>query len=203
MSQADASRKAEVEQSAGLRASTMIMGDAAAIRTEMAFVRRRLGELRNEQADLESVLAVLEKRLIALETVTQFGPFAGARVTNQSPSSVKVALFRSLFTGRSDVFPVRWENRNSGRAGYSPACSNEWARGICAKPKVKCGECPHQAFIPVSDEIITRHLHGRGQRSADFVAGVYPLLADGTCWFLAADFDEQDWAEDARAFVET
>ena len=203
MSQADASRKAEVEQSAGLRASTMIMGDAAAIRTEMAFVRRRLGELRNEQADLESVLAVLEKRLIALETVTQFGPFAGARVTNQSPSSVKVALFRSLFTGRSDVFPVRWENRNSGRAGYSPACSNEWARGICAKPKVKCGECPHQAFIPVSDEIITRHLRGRGQRSADFVAGVYPLLADGTCWFLAADFDEQDWAEDARAFVET
>ena len=80
MSQADASRKAEAEQSAGLRASTIIMGDAAAIRTEMAFVRRRLGELRNEQADLESVLAVLEKRLIALETVTPADSFAGARV---------------------------------------------------------------------------------------------------------------------------
>ena len=98
-----------------------------------------------------------------------------AAVTNRSPSSAKVDRFRSLFKGRSDVFPLRWENRNSARAGYSPACSNEWARGICAKPKVNCGQCLHQAFLPVSDEIVARHLRGGGTRSADFVAGVYRL----------------------------
>ena len=79
-------------------------------------------------------------------------------------------------------------------------------KNICGKPQVKCGECPHQAFIPVSDEVIDKHLRGgRSQRSpiADFVAGVYPLLQDETCWFLAADFDEENWAADALAMLDT
>jgi hypothetical protein len=179
------------------------VGDGDAIRKEIAAIRRRLLNLNAEQASLESALAALDRQLPALETIAHGPPFEGAAVTNSSPASTKVALFRKLFNGRPDVFPVRWENRNSARAGYSPACSNEWARGICAKPKVKCGECSHQAFIPVSDEIIARHLRGGNPRSGDFVAGVYPLLADGTCWFLAADFDKEAWVEDAGAFLET
>lgn len=169
---------------------------------EMAAIRRRMGELRTEQANLEGALATLEEQLAALEKVTPSWPFEGATVTNKSSASAKVALFRNLFNGRPGVFPLRWENRKLARAGYSPARSNEWVRGICAKPRVKCGECPHQAFIPVSDEIIARHLRGGGTRSTDFVAGVYPLLADGMCWFLAADFDKEAWAEDAGAFLD-
>jgi hypothetical protein len=38
-------------------------------------------------------------------------------------------LFRRLFAGRSDVFPVRWENRHTGKSGYAPACADEWVRG--------------------------------------------------------------------------
>jgi len=33
--------------------------------------------------------------------------------------------------------------------------------------------------------------------------GVYPLLRDETCWFLALDFDKQTWREDAQTFMET
>ncbi|MCF6284566.1 MAG: DEAD/DEAH box helicase [Candidatus Hydrogenedentes bacterium] len=33
--------------------------------------------------------------------------------------------------------------------------------------------------------------------------GLYPLLKDETCWFLAADFDKADWEEDSTAFLET
>jgi superfamily II DNA or RNA helicase len=79
-------------------------------------------------------------------------------------------------------------------------------KGVCGKPQVKCGECPSQAFIPVSDEVIENHLRGKDPkrpRSADFVAGVYPLLADETCWFLAADFDGESWAADALAYMQT
>ena len=115
-------------------------------------------------------------------------------VTTASSAAEKIALFRRLFTGRADVFPVRWENRKTAKSGYAPACANEWVRGICGKPQVKCGECPHQAFIPVTDDIIEKHLRGGdGARASggDFVAGVYPLLPDETCWFLAADFDEE------------
>ena len=75
-------------------------------------------------------------------------------------------LFRRLFAGRPDVFPVRWENRKTGRSGYSPACANEWVKGICGKPKVKCGECPNQKFIPPNEGVIVRHLRGDDGRSA-------------------------------------
>src|SRR5262249_31801010 len=74
-------------------------------------------------------------------------------VTKQSPSAAKIALFRRLFSGRGDVFPVRWENTRTGKSGYAPACTNEWKPGVCQKPRVKCGECPHQAFVPVSNEV--------------------------------------------------
>src|SRR5205807_4196256 len=70
-------------------------------------------------------------------------------------------------------------------------------RGVCEKPRVKCSECPNQAFISVSDQVVLDHLRGR------HVMGVYPLLPDDTCWFLAADFDEASWADDVAAFVET
>jgi superfamily II DNA or RNA helicase len=112
-------------------------------------------------------------------------------------TDAKVALFRRLFRGRSDVFPVRWESKSSGRSGYAPACANEWRPGVCEKPRIKCAECSHRQLIPLSDAAIYAHLAG------EHTLGVYPLLEDDSCYFLAADFDEADWREDARAFVES
>lgn len=106
-------------------------------------------------------------------------------------------MFRRLFRGRDDVYPKLWINPNKERKGYAPACSNEWAPGICEKPRVKCGDCRNQAFIPVGDQVILDHLQGR------HVIGVYPLLKDETCWLLAADFDKSTWREDVAAFLET
>lgn len=145
-----------------------------------------------------------EARLAAEPAPTVKQPsFENASVTNASPSHEKVDLFRSLFAGRPDVFPLRWDNRKTGRSGYSPACANEWVKGICGKPKVKCGECLHQKFIPPDESVMEKHLRGGDGRSGDFVAGVYPLLSGDTCWFLAADFDKASWADDANALLET
>jgi superfamily II DNA or RNA helicase len=125
---------------------------------------------------------------------------AGDSIDRNSTNEKKVALFRGPFRGRSDVFPIRWENRTTGRSGYAPACANEWQRGICEKPKVKCSACPNQAFLAVDDVSIERHLRGTDAKGAPFVMGVYPMLADNTCSFLAADFDEGEWRRDAFAF---
>ena len=124
-------------------------------------------------------------------------------IIQNSSAEEKISLFHRLFSGRRDVFPTRWENRKSGRTGYSPACSNEWQQGICAKPKIKCSECPNQSFIPLTEAIIAKHLRGRDERGREFIAGIYPLLSDETCWFIAADFDKETWIEDTRAFMET
>ena len=108
----------------------------------------------------------------------------------------KLELFKRLFRGRTDVFPLRWESK-TGKTGYSPACANEWRPGVCQKPKIKCAECNHRQLVPVDDHVLYRHLAG------EIVAGVYPLLADDTCFFLAVDFDEADWREDLLSFVQS
>jgi hypothetical protein len=173
---------------------------------EIKHVRARLRALETEQLALRARLEELERQRSVFEASSALNTSATPPVTMASSSSAKVALFRRLFAGREDVFPIRWENRKTGKGGYAPACANEWVKGVCNKPRVKCGECPNQAFILVSDEIIERHLRGdhRGTSSGDdFVAGVYPLLSDQTCWFLAADFDKENWTADALAVLET
>ncbi|MBY0495044.1 MAG: DEAD/DEAH box helicase family protein [Cyanobacteria bacterium] len=124
-------------------------------------------------------------------------------VTHTSPVEAKIALFRSLFRGRVDVYPRRFESRKTGRSGYAPACANEWVRGICEKPRIKCADCQHRRFLAVTDDVIRWHLSGHDDAGQPFVAGVYPLLQDEMCWFLAIDFDKANWQDDATAFIET
>jgi superfamily II DNA or RNA helicase len=109
----------------------------------------------------------------------------------------KLALFRRLFRGRTDVYPLRWESKSSGKSGYAPACANEWRAGVCEKPRIKCGDCGHRLLIPLSDALIYGHLAG------EHTMGVYPLLEDDTCHFLAVDFDEAEWQQDAQAFMQS
>ena len=169
---------------------------------DLVRVRERLAGLDAERSQLQRELEALEVRLASEPAPVAKGPAPdSAPVTNNSSSREKVELFCRLFAGRPDVFPVRWESSRSGRSGYSPACFNEWVKGICGKPKVKCRECPHQKFIPPDAGVIERHL--RGGQDGNFVAGVYPLLQDDTCWFLAVDFDKASWADDASALIET
>lgn len=123
-------------------------------------------------------------------------------VDRTSSSLAKIALFRSLFRGREDVYARRFESRKTGKSGYAPACVNEWVRGICEKPRIKCAECPNRRFLPVTDDVIRWHLSGRAPQGEPFVAGVYPLLLDETCFFLAVDFDKAGWRDAAAAFLE-
>jgi superfamily II DNA or RNA helicase/very-short-patch-repair endonuclease len=126
-----------------------------------------------------------------------------AHVDHWSSPEAKIALFRSLFRGRDDVYPRRFESRTTGKAGYSPACANEWVRGVCDKPRTKCAVCHHQRYLPVTDNVIRWHLSGRDDRGAGFVAGMYPMLLDESCFFLAFDFDKFSWQEDSLAVLET
>lgn len=110
-----------------------------------------------------------------------------SRTANVSASSMtkaeKIALFRSLFRGRDDVYPRLWTSKSRDRKGYSPVCANEWQDGVCEKPQVRCGDCAFQSWLPVDDAAVRDHLEGRQ------TIGVYPLLKDDTTWFLAFDFD--------------
>ena len=165
----------------------------------------RLTALERERAEvlaeINTLRSVWNEEAAAIKAVPSAN--AGDPIDRNSTIEKKIAQFRRLFRGRSDVFPIRWENHTTGRSGYAPACANEWQRGICEKPKVKCSACPNQAFRAVDEVSIDRHLRGTDTNGAPFVMGVYPMLADNTCSFLAADFDEGEWRRDVFAFRET
>ncbi len=159
---------------------------------EATFIRERLARLGAEKAALEARLADIE----AHRSDSGDRPSPAGPVTGRSSARDKIALFRSLFHGREDVYPKRWENAGAGKSGYAPVCANEWSPRICGKPRVKCGACPNQAFREVTDEAVDGHLRG------SYTIGVYPMLPGDTCRFLAADFDKASWRRDANAFLE-
>jgi hypothetical protein len=167
------------------------------IATALAKAEAEMAQLRQAQAEVQTRLVALRKSIPARGEAPSGTHTIAVAISPPSTALEKVRLFQSVFRGRTDVFPRRWENRKSGKAGYSPACSNDWVPGVCGKPKVKCSECPNQAFIPLDERTLLDHLRGK------HTAGVYPLLPDDTCWFLAADFDEESWKADVAAFATT
>lgn len=158
-----------------------------------------LARLDRERGDARARLDALRGELACLEKDPEISGQLSRSLEAQAPRTPgeKVRLFRLLFRGRADVFPTRFVAKRTGKPGYAPACRNKFVRGVCGLPTVKCGECSNQAFVPFDDAAVVGHLTGR------HVMGVYPLLEDETCWFLAADFDKSTWKEDVNAFVET
>ena len=178
----------------------MALTEEQSLRQAIAHEEANLATLEQEQQKSRGRLAVLEAKLTALASpisIPPTGPATQPSADIPTTPKEKISLFRKLFRGRNDVYPLLWISSKTGRKGYSPACGNEWVRGICEKPRVKCSECPNQAFLPLGDQVVLDHLQGRHS------IGVYPMLKDETCWFLAADFDKESWHDDVAAFVDT
>jgi superfamily II DNA or RNA helicase len=174
----------------------------------IAKAEEELAKLNTERAKIIGRLKNLRAERSAIDQPPSQLPLFSNHVslTNDSSEDAKIALFRSLFRGREDVYPRRFESAKTGISGYQPACQNEWVRGICKKPQIKCRDCDNKSYLPVTDQVIRNHLMGfdpSANSTKDFTIGVYPLLVDETCWFLAADFDKDTWMEDVTAFLET
>ncbi len=169
-------------------------------------LEQQIAVLEQKIQDVDAEREGLFQELVKLKNQQQnlAQPIAEVTVSQQSSSKDKVKLFRDLFKGRDDVYPKRWENSKTGKSGYSPVCSNEWKPNICEKPRIKCGDCQYRSFVSVSDQVVNNHLTGSDNtrnQLADFVIGVYPLMQDERCWFLAVDFDKASWHLDVSAFA--
>ena len=159
------------------------------LRCQLDAARRECARLQEAVARLRSLLGlpddvpppVLAERPLPLLPLEELLPAIDA----DSPSSQKIALFRSLFRGREDVYPILWANERTGKMGYSPARKGGWAG--------KGGRSGD--YFPLTDDVIAAHLTG------EHTIGVYPLLPGDTCWFLACDFDGAGWAQDALGFL--
>jgi len=108
----------------------------------------------------------------------------------------QIKLFKSVFKGREDVFAVRWEKEK--KSGYMPAYFYD--PYLYRAHKMKGGTFQNynnKTYLKLTDQEIAKHLNG------EQLIGVYPLLQDNTSNFIVADFDEENWIDDARKFLKT
>lgn len=178
------------------------MGDAAKRALLLGLIEQeqsRLAGLVRETSASEQRLEALRRELLEMDSVSETRPADVQKPQDPVTATAegRITVFRSLFRGRADIYATRFVSTKTGKAGYAPACRNKWVKGLCELPRVKCSECANQAFLPRDDEAIRAHLLGR------HVLGVYPMLADETCWFLAIDFDKASWQADVVALTAT
>ena len=157
-------------------------------------------QLREENARLRRLLAVHGipiPQSTMDEAPPRHVPEPAPAETKEERARKRIALFRSLFRGREDVYARRWENPD-GRHGYSPAALKDWKAINASRPEDrKKVDQNTRRYLPLTDAVIENHLFGKE------TVGIYPLLHDETCWFLAVDFDKKTWADDSRAFLDT
>ncbi|MCF6268720.1 MAG: DEAD/DEAH box helicase family protein [Melioribacteraceae bacterium] len=151
--------------------------------------------LKSENKKLRIQLGLIEPKKETPKTTTHIANQITS-VNKNSQSSLKIKLFLSLFKGRTDVYAKKWISKK-GTKGYSPVCLNEWEQGICKKPQIKCSQCNHKLYSKLNKNVIENHLRG------NLIIGIYPLLNDDTCSFLAIDFDNRGWQNDITALRKT
>lgn len=175
--------------------------EIAALRRELVDQGRALAELRGEVAALRTERSggVRDVPRSVPRSAAPAAPVPAARVSqpqlvasqglapvdHESSSEAKIALYRTLFAGRDDVYARRWESASQGTSGWSPA-----HRGFRGTPR------DQREYLPLSDDVVRGHLEGRE------TVGLYPLLLDDTCQLLVCDFDQATWQLDAQAYVE-
>jgi superfamily II DNA or RNA helicase len=157
-------------------------------------------KLREENLYLRSLLSshgiqIPDYLTLAADSLQVSNPTTEARSPGVSTAAQRIALYRSLFRGREDVFAIRWQN-NDGRSGYMPKADRDWKSYLGAKEEDrKKVDRLTRKYRPLTDDVVREHLVG------EQTVGLYPLLQDETCWLLAVDFDKKTWQQDAAAFL--
>ena len=115
--------------------------------------------LREENARLRRLLAV---HSIPIPQLSLENPPPAKTVALTTPidkeerARKRIALFRSLFRGREDVYARRWAN-DDGRHGYVPAHVKDWKaiNRSRAEDRKKIAQKTRK-FLPMTDAVIER-----------------------------------------------
>lgn len=168
---------------------------------------KRIQYLEQENQYLKQLLSdagisYSEKEII--ESIHEYDPNQGARIIPREITEADAKVFFSMFWGRTDVYSKRTIKKSTGEVNYYTQCHNFWKNG-CLRitgSKIKCQDCPKQAYKELKKEQIMEHLRGSAEDATD-VIGVFPLLSDDTCRFIVFDFDNHEKDAGKNDFANT
>lgn len=159
--------------------------------TDRGDAESELERLRAENRHLRDLLGLDHRTStpVAPPAVRLFDEAAALpEVSAESTAQRKLELFRILFSGREDVYALRWENERTGKSGWSPAVRGGWGETRRSGRAVE--------YLKLDDDVVEAHLRG------EVHLGVYPLTEGDRCRFLACDFDGDAWVLDALAYLD-
>ena len=143
------------------------------------------------EKDFEKLIKENEylKELLKKHNIS-YNPPKSFEINNLSDDD-KLDLFLDYFKGRKDIFAFQYIS-SEGKKGCSPCCKGRKnLTGFCPN---KCKECNNKQYVPLDKELLKRHLLGKD------IFGIYPLLENDLCYFLAFDFDDEDYQESSLGF---
>src|SRR5262245_26879128 len=84
-----------------------------------------------------------------------------AGVDEHSSKTDKIALFRSVFRGREDVYAFRMRFK-SGEWGYVPAAVRDWKAVLSAEAALRRKvDQKTRKLLPLTDDVLRQHLEGK------------------------------------------
>lgn len=106
----------------------------------------------------------------------------------------KIKVYMNYFHGNDSVYAIKYFSKKRNIYGWNPSCKNAMTQ-CCPhshSQSQKCTECKYFFRMPLTEAIVERHM---GDSKFEGI-GLYPLQDDNTCYFVAIDFDENDWFEE-------
>lgn len=146
-------------------------------------IKNLLLEIKNLREENNRLKALLTKHNIPYEVTTD----------KEFSTAEKLKIYKSYFKGREDVYAEKYVQKD-GRKGYAKACKNRFSIQCDHKKYKQCKGCPNEIFKELNDDAYMTHLQGKKS------LGIYPIVDNKYCFFLAIDFDDEEFKEAALAY---
>lgn len=103
----------------------------------------------------------------------------------------KTDVFMSYFKGRDDCYTMRYKDKEENER-YFKVCEKSFIK--CEHRVNGCKKCAYRKNMPLTKDKYVEHLRGNKQYQ------IYPMLDKDICYFLAIDFDGEDFFLNAKLF---
>jgi hypothetical protein len=95
------------------------LNDTASIERQIRIAEKELADINERKRELEYKIKHLKGLHHSIsEAHSSFNQKPETGISSESTEAQKINLFRSLFRGREDVFPRRFESKRTGKSGY-------------------------------------------------------------------------------------
>jgi hypothetical protein len=96
----------------------VVLKDKRSIESQIRTAEKELADLNERKIQLEYEIKHLKSLQHSIaEQTPAFIQKTKEGISSESPEDQKIHLFRSLFRGRQDVFPKRFESKRTGKSG--------------------------------------------------------------------------------------